>query len=111
MTNREMLKAIFPEAHIEVLSGDMGALYFDWEWLDAQYVHDKPKRGRWLRMSELSEEEDDRYQCSYCRNVVHYKDKTNLLAFNGWCGRCGSYNRCDTIVQILKERAKNENQD
>lgn len=39
MTNREMLKAIFPEAHIEVLSGDMGGLYFDWEWLDAEYVN------------------------------------------------------------------------
>ena len=80
MTNREMLKAIFPEAHIEVLSGDMGALYMDWEWLDAEYVHEKPKRGKWLRMSDLSEEDDDRYQCSYCGNVVHYKDKTNLLS-------------------------------
>ena len=39
MTNREMLKAIFPEAHIEVLSGDMGALYMDQEWLDAEYVN------------------------------------------------------------------------
>lgn len=50
------------------------------------------KTGQWMRMSDLSEKEDDRYQCSRCKNVVHYKDKMNLYTFNSWCGRCGSNN-------------------
>ena len=52
----------------------------------------KRKPGEWLRMSDLSEQEDDRYKCSYCGNVVHYKNKINLYTFNSWCGRCGSDN-------------------
>ena len=52
----------------------------------------QPKTGHWLRMSDLSEQEDDRYQCSRCRNVVHYTNKMNLYTFNSWCGRCGSDN-------------------
>lgn len=52
----------------------------------------QPKTGQWLRMSDLSEEEDDRYKCSHCGNVVHYKLKHNLYTFNSWCGRCGSDN-------------------
>ncbi|SDB15123.1 hypothetical protein [Eubacterium oxidoreducens] len=50
------------------------------------------KKGEWLRMSDLSEQEDDRYRCSRCGNVIHYKDKMNLYTFNSWCGRCGSDN-------------------
>ena len=51
-------------------------------------------------MSNLSEQEDDKYKCSHCGNVVHYKDKMNLYAFNGWCGRCGSDNgRHTTIIE------------
>ena len=52
----------------------------------------KPIKGEWLRMSDLSEQEDDRYKCSRCGNVIHYKDKMNLYTFNSWCGRCGSDN-------------------
>ena len=52
----------------------------------------KPRKGEWLRMSDLSEQEDDRYKCSRCGNVIHYKDKMNLYTFNSWCGRCGSDN-------------------
>lgn len=52
----------------------------------------KPKKGEWLRMSDLSEQEDYRYKCSYCGNVVHYKNKMDLYTFNRWCGRCGSNN-------------------
>lgn len=52
----------------------------------------KPRKGEWLRMSDLSEEEDDRYRCSHCGNVVRYNDKMNLYTFNSWCGRCGSDN-------------------
>lgn len=52
---------------------------------------ERPK-GKWIRMSNLSEQEDDRYKCSNCGNVVHYKDKINLYTFNSWCGRCGSDN-------------------
>lgn len=54
-------------------------------------VEERPT-GEWLRMSSLSEQEDDRYKCSHCGNVVHYKDKMNLYTFNRWCGRCGSDN-------------------
>lgn len=52
----------------------------------------KPRKGEWLRMSDLSEQEDDRYKCSRCGNVIHYNDKMNLYTFNSWCGRCGSDN-------------------
>ena len=52
----------------------------------------KPTKGKWMRMSELSEQEDDRYQCSYCGNVVHHENKMDLYTFNSWCGRCGSDN-------------------
>lgn len=48
--------------------------------------------GEWRRMSDLPEDEDDRYQCSRCGNVVHYLSKENLYTFNRWCGRCGSNN-------------------
>lgn len=51
----------------------------------------RPK-GHWLRMSDLSEQEDDRYKCSCCGNVIHHKNKMNLYTFNSWCGRCGSDN-------------------
>ncbi len=61
------------------------------EWLKELRVF-KSRKGQWLRMSDLSEQEDDRYQCSRCRNVVHYKNKMNLYTFNSWCGRCGSDN-------------------
>jgi len=53
------------------------------------------RKGQWLRMSDLSEQEDNRYKCSRCGNVVHYNDKTNLYTFNSWCGRCGSDNSRD----------------
>lgn len=49
-------------------------------------------KGEWRRMSDLSEDKDDRYECSRCGNVIHYKDKMNLYTFNSWCGRCGSDN-------------------
>ena len=52
----------------------------------------EPRKGEWLRMSDLSEQEDDRYRCSYCGNVIHHKSKMDLYTFNSWCGRCGSDN-------------------
>ena len=52
----------------------------------------KPRKGEWLRMSDLSEQEDDRYKCSRCGNVIHHKNKMDLYTFNSWCGRCGSDN-------------------
>lgn len=55
-------------------------------------LEQKPRKGEWLRMSDLSEQEDDRYKCSRCGNVVHYTNKINLYTFNSWCGRCGSDN-------------------
>lgn len=63
-------------------------------------LEQEPRKGEWLRMSDLSEEEDNRYQCSRCRNVVHYKDKMNLYTFNSWCGRCGSDNGRKIEVEL-----------
>ena len=51
----------------------------------------EPRKGEWLRMSDLSEQEDDRYKCSRCENVIHHKNKMDLYTFNSWCGRCGSF--------------------
>ena len=48
--------------------------------------------GKWLRMSDLSENDDDRYKCSRCGNVTHHRSRVNLYTFNSWCGRCGSDN-------------------
>lgn len=64
------------------------------EWLKELKVF-KSRKGQWLRMSNLSEQEDDRYECSHCGNVVHCKDKMNLYTFSSWCGRCGSDNGID----------------
>lgn len=50
------------------------------------------KRGKWLRMSECSENIDDRYKCSKCGYVVHQKDRIFLMTYNRWCGHCGSRN-------------------
>lgn len=61
------------------------------EWLKELKVF-KSRKGQWLRMSDLSEQEDDRYECSYCGNVVHRRNKMDLYTFNSWCGRCGSDN-------------------
>lgn len=58
------------------------------------------KTGQWIRMSDLSEKEDDRYKCSHCGNVVHYKNKMDLYTFNSWCGRCGSNNGRKIEVDI-----------
>lgn len=49
-------------------------------------------KGEWLRLSDLSENEDDRYKCSHCGNIVHHSSKMNLYTFNSFCGRCGSNN-------------------
>lgn len=61
------------------------------EWLKELRVF-KSRKGQWLRMSDLSEQEDDRYKCSHCGNVIHHKNKMDLYTFNSWCGRCGSNN-------------------
>ena len=55
-------------------------------------------KGEWLRMSDLSETDDDRYKCSRCGNVIHYKSRADLYTFNSWCGRCGSDNSRHTTV-------------
>ena len=60
---------------------------------------EKTRKGEWLRMSNLSEQEDDRYKCSHCGNVVHHRDKINLYTFNSWCGRCGSDNGRKMITE------------
>lgn len=83
-----------------------------WEGLQKlPNVTPQPRKGEWLRMSDLSEKEDDRYQCSRCRNVVHYKYKMDLYTFNSWCGRCGSDNgRKIEVLQIIdKYKSESEN--
>ncbi len=55
-------------------------------------LEQEPRKGHWLRMSDLSEYEDDRYKCSRCGNVIHHKNEMDLYTFNSWCGRCGSDN-------------------
>lgn len=64
------------------------------ERLNALLKEQQPERktGEWKRMSDLPAEQDDRYECSSCGNVVHYKDRILLNTFNDFCGRCGSYN-------------------
>lgn len=52
----------------------------------------KPRKGEWLRLSDLPEQEDYRYKCSCCGNVINHKSKMDLYTFNSWCGRCGSDN-------------------
>ena len=60
-------------------------------------------KGEWLRMSDLPEKDDDRYKCSRCGNVIHYKNRMALYTFNSWCGRCGSDNsRHTTIIEANK---------
>ena len=69
------------------------ALQYDREQYSKGYSDAiKETKGEWLRMSDLPEKDDDRYQCSRCGNVVHYKSKMDLYTFNSWCGRCGSNN-------------------
>lgn len=43
---------------------------------------------KWGRMSESSVEEDDRWKCSRCGNVIHAKSKMDLITFFGWDSRC-----------------------
>lgn len=115
MTNREFFFKAFPclkqdeewpnllwwidEKGKRQLLGDI----YDSNFWDAEYKgpttfslpsvkSQEPRKGEWLRMSDLSEQEDDRYKCSHCGNVIHHKNKMNLYTFNSWCGRCGSDN-------------------
>lgn len=60
----------------------------------------QPKMGRWVRMSDLSEDVDDRYKCSKCGNVVHSTDRINLYTFHRWCGRCGSNNDVAKMQEV-----------
>ena len=63
----------------------------------------KLPKGEWLRMSDLSEKDDNRYKCSRCGNVIHRKSRMDLYTFNSWCGRCGSDNgRHTTIKEVDK---------
>jgi hypothetical protein len=55
-------------------------------------VTPQQKVGRWERMSDLSNDVDDRFKCSRCGNIVHYNNVMNLRTFSRWCGRCGSDN-------------------
>ena len=60
-------------------------------------------KGEWLRMSDLSGKDDNRYKCSRCGNVIHHKSRMDLYTFNSWCGRCGSDNsRHTTIIEADK---------
>ena len=47
-------------------------------------------RGHWKRMSDLPITQDDRWECSKCGNVIHCRNKINLITFFGWDARCGA---------------------
>ena len=68
----------------------------------------EPKTGRWIRMSDLPEDKDDRYKCSQCGNVVHRSNGVNLYTFNSWCGRCGSLNN-SLLAGLEPYKAESEN--
>lgn len=61
--------------------------------------------GEWLRMSDFSEKDDDRYKCSRCGNVVHHESRVDLYTFNSWCGRCGSDNSKHTYRKENRGKA------
>lgn len=63
--------------------------------------------GKWLRMSDLPEDKDDRYKCSNCGNIVHYSNGVNLYHFNSWCGRCGSLNN-SLIAELESHKSESE---
>ena len=67
------------------------------------------KYGEWLRLSELSETEDDRYQCSVCKNIVHHSSRINLYEYNSYCGKCGSLNN-SWLQDAQKESLVNDKQ-
>ena len=58
--------------------------------------------GYWMRMSDLDESEDDRYQCSCCGNVVHHRDKVFLYTYNSWCGACGANMNVKNYVAYMQ---------
>lgn len=63
------------------------------EWLkELKLLREDRKTGEWQRMSDYPEDEDSRYRCSCCGNVVHFSSKVNLYTFSRWCGKCGSDN-------------------
>ena len=89
MTYKELfLKATRLLEHSQITLGEYEEMT---KPLDRE-VEPPTRKGKWLRMSDLSEQEDDRYKCSRCGNVIHYKNKMDLYTFNSWCGRCGSDN-------------------
>jgi len=87
MTREEIIKRLKEIDIRDALQEDYDALYTAIEALEQE-----PRKGKWLRISDLSEQEDDRYKCSRCGNVIHHKNEMNLYTFNSWCGRCGSDN-------------------
>lgn len=85
--------AFFEDGKEKYLHGiDANSVNGEWIYLPFKPLEQEPRKGEWLRMSDLSEQEDDRYKCSRCGNVIHYKNKMDLYTFNSWCGRCGSDN-------------------
>ena len=91
---KKWLNKLYARADITDEYGDMEDMQPYEEAVDMaiEALEQEPRKGQWLRMSDLSEQKDDRYKCSRCGNVVHYNDKMNLYTFNSWCGRCGSDN-------------------
>lgn len=87
------------ECALNYEKGNMGEQK-EWLRLAIKALGHKPRKGEWLRMSDLSEQEDDRYKCSRCGNVLHYKNKMDLYTFNSWCGRCGSDNGRKIEVEL-----------
>lgn len=94
LISREQAKKFLYE-HLDLLNDDelydIFSRIIDDMYNELPTVTPLPK-GEWLRLSDLSENEDDRYECSHCGNIVHHSSKMNLYTFNSFCGRCGSNN-------------------
>ena len=89
--NAETIEKLEKEYLFESLCDDLKKAQAEIERLEHK-LEQEPRKGEWLRMSDLSEQEDDRYKCSRCGNVIHQKNKMDLYTFHRWCGRCGSDN-------------------
>lgn len=102
MTREEAIKMLKYNSNVihQTINGETDHKEVEALEMAIKALEQEPRKGEWLRMSDLSEEEDNRYQCSRCRNVVHYKDKMNLYTFNRWCGRCGSDNGRKIEVEL-----------
>lgn len=101
ISRKKVIDTIYCECSCENLDIDFAKVLLLQRAIKAlSPVTPQPKMGRWVRMSDLSEDVDDRYKCSKCGNVVHSTDRINLYTFHRWCGRCGSNNDVAKMQEV-----------